>query len=158
MIRRRRESILGSYRLAAAVLYIATLASAVTGCGSRNPKTYPVSGTVLFKDGTAVTWGTIEFHGLAKQAGARGEIGSDGSFMLSTFGEGDGAIPGEYQVTVTQITLPVDQPFKHQHAHPPGVARKHANPISSGITQTVRADQENKFKIEVEAESSRQGK
>ena len=158
MIRLCRESIRARDFVVRAILVTSVLAAVgVPGCGPRNPKTYPVRGTVVFKDGAPVTWGTIEFHPVGRQAAARAEIQSDGSFALSTYGQNDGAVPGKYQVTVVQL-MPVDQPFKHQHAHPPGVARKHSNPLASGLSETVSADHENVFKIEVESESGRAGK
>lgn len=75
----------------------------LTGCSDK-PKTYPVSGTVKFADGTPLAGGTVEFRNItddvAKQVNARGEIGPDGKYQLTTFQPKDGAIAGEHQVCV----------------------------------------------------------
>jgi hypothetical protein len=75
----------------------------LTGCNDK-PKTYPVTGTVKFADGTPLVGGTVEFRNItddiAKQVNARGEIGPDGKYQLTTFQPNDGAITGEHQVCV----------------------------------------------------------
>jgi len=74
------------------------------GCGSGHPKTYPVRGKVVFPDGTPLTSGGIVlFKSTAtgdQPVNARGRIQDDGTFRLSTFEEGDGAVGGMHQVLV----------------------------------------------------------
>lgn len=70
----------------------------VSGCGSGYPTTSTVSGKVTF-GGQPVTEGMIVFqpkHGRP----ALGTIRPDGSYVLTTFREGDGALPGEHLVTI----------------------------------------------------------
>jgi hypothetical protein len=71
---------------------------AVGGCGPQRPKRVPVSGTVII-DGKPLTRGTVSFVPQDARP-ATGEIGPDGRFTLSTFGEGDGCVPGSHTVTV----------------------------------------------------------
>ncbi len=72
-----------------------------TGCGGpEHPATFPVEGTVTYQ-GKPVDGATISLIPL--EIGSRGAAatsGADGSFSMSTFAHGDGAIPGEYLVTV----------------------------------------------------------
>lgn len=76
------------------------------GCGSGHPApTYPVTGRVQFADGKPLnTGGIILFQSLpnGEQASydARGSIAEDGTFQLSTFEEGDGAVAGKHRVLV----------------------------------------------------------
>lgn len=84
-------------------LLLLFILSLLTGCSDK-PKTYPVTGTVKFADGTPLVGGTVEFRNItddiAKQVNARGEIGPDGKYQLTTFQPNDGAIAGEHQVCV----------------------------------------------------------
>jgi len=69
-----------------------------TGLGKR----YPVYGTVTYKD-SPVEAGRISFipadSKIADRRAAAGEI-TNGSYSLTTAVEGDGALPGEYFVTI----------------------------------------------------------
>ncbi len=68
------------------------------GCGPRRPRTAPVRGTVTFA-GQPVTEGRIFFHPEEGRS-AIGRLGPDGTFELTTFKTGDGAVPGRYRVVV----------------------------------------------------------
>jgi hypothetical protein len=75
------------------------------GSGREPPKTYPVSGKVVFKDGTPMTGGLVEFRSAVEQEHAAfGRIGSDGTFTLETLFDNQkypGAVAGKHRVTVT---------------------------------------------------------
>jgi hypothetical protein len=86
-----------------AVAYATLLSlSLIAGCGPQNPTTYPVQGRVEFEDGSVAEIGNVEFRSMTgnERMTARGKIENDGSFILSTFETGDGALPGEHQVIV----------------------------------------------------------
>src|SRR4051812_41271144 len=74
----------------------------VVGCGDSSglAKRYPVSGTVTYK-GQPVEKGTVNFIPAAPDKGreATGSI-SNGRFRLTTSTPDDGAMPGQYKVTV----------------------------------------------------------
>jgi len=84
------------------------LALVTTGCGGGDanmPKLGKVSGKVTYK-GQPVTSGHIVFTPAAGKGGetgqtATGEINSDGTYSMTTFNTGDGAILGQHVVTVT---------------------------------------------------------
>jgi len=73
-----------------------------TGCGGGDGlgARYPVSGKVTYQ-GRPVEQGTIAFLPVDNAAGrpASGTI-VDGEYTLSTLGDRDGALPGNYRVTV----------------------------------------------------------
>jgi hypothetical protein len=77
----------------------------LAGCHATHlPKTYPVSGKVVYQDGQPVTGGMVQFRP-ARHAGLTtvGEIQPDGHFALTTVYKSqrlDGAIEGKHEVTV----------------------------------------------------------
>ena len=88
------------------LLVMLTSAAFLIGCGgdSGKPKLVKVSGKVTY-NGKPVTKGLVSFvpaSGPGTQTGqaATGEIGADGSYTLTTFDNGDGAVLGEHKVLV----------------------------------------------------------
>lgn len=73
-------------------------ASLLSGCNS-GPKVAPVSGKATL-DGKPLKFGTVMFQQATGGQPAVGEIQSDGSFQLSTFRQGDGAIVGTHLIRV----------------------------------------------------------
>ena len=93
------------YRRRGALLLVLATCVCLVGCGPGQPKTYPVSGKVVFADGAPLTTGgTIVFESIAPEGepvfNARGVVEPDGTFRLSTFGDGDGAVAGEHRAIV----------------------------------------------------------
>lgn len=82
------------------------IALTIAGCGTdpNKPKLGKVSGKVTYK-GQPLTSGTITFTPEAGKGGETGQvatsqIGTDGSYELTTFDTGDGAILGQHVITV----------------------------------------------------------
>lgn len=78
---------------------------ALPGCGSSDRvAVYPVRGTVLFDGKPMSGGGSISFVPMAAQKGktAGGAIEEDGTFKMSTYGDGDGAMAGTFRVVITQ--------------------------------------------------------
>jgi len=79
-----------------------------TGCGG--PKPNPVKGSVTL-DGQLVDNAHVVFTPVEGNKVASGVTGADGTFELTTDKQGDGAVPGEYKVTVTYTDpIPVSGP------------------------------------------------
>jgi hypothetical protein len=80
---------------------MALLILVAAGCGPRDPKTYPVKGTVTL-DGKPVAGAGVM---LIPAAGRPAHAATDqnGNFTMSTFREGDGALPGENAITVSLV-------------------------------------------------------
>jgi hypothetical protein len=77
----------------------------LSGCGGKEegPTTYPVSGVVVYRDGTPYRGGMVELATPDGKQRAVGRIGPDGRFALSTPGEKanrPGAVPGNYRVII----------------------------------------------------------
>ncbi|MFM9966543.1 MAG: carboxypeptidase regulatory-like domain-containing protein [Planctomycetaceae bacterium] len=122
----------------------------LAGCGSRGPRTYPVSGEIVFEDGVALQSGLIEFTAVEPEISSSGRIGPDGSFRLTTINDGDGAVAGEHRAIV--ITSSGDGLVTHSHdaktmRRP---AKKFANYKTSGLRFTVKPGEKNHFQVVIE--------
>jgi hypothetical protein len=95
-------------RASCALATMLALAAAMLGCGEQ--ATYPVRGTVRFEGKPLVGGGSIRFAPLDENASreAGGDIAKDGTYLLRTYSESDGAIPGRYRVEIIQN--PILQP------------------------------------------------
>lgn len=75
------------------------------GCGgdSRVP-VHEMRGIVLFQEKPMAGGGSIALLPISSQRGkgAGGTIDADGRFVLSTYGDGDGAMAGTFRVVITQ--------------------------------------------------------
>ena len=70
----------------------------VIGC-HRGPKIVPASGRVTYQ-GKPLKFGTVIFQPFEGQP-AKGKIQPDGTFVLSTYKEGDGVVVGDHKIRVT---------------------------------------------------------
>ncbi len=85
----------------------------VSGCGEKWVEVVPTSGTVKF-NGKAPAGAQVVLHavnpptdaGLVVTPTAR--VSEDGSFVVSSYQAGDGAIPGEYVVTIEWFQVDKD--------------------------------------------------
>lgn len=87
---------------------LAMMCLAVVGCGSR--EFYPVRGTVVGPDGTALVElaGTlIVFESADGRVSSQGSIDADGGFRMGTLASADGMKPGAYRVLIAP-PVPVD--------------------------------------------------
>lgn len=133
------------------LLTTSVAALTATGC-SNHPPTYPVSGTVTFDDGTPVSGGTVEFRNVtmdvSKQVNARGEIGPDGKYQLTTYTLSDGAVAGDHQIAI--FPLAQETPGNLSSEPPPNpIERKYQSYDASGLTYTVKTDGPNVLDIKV---------
>lgn len=129
----------------ALLIVLATITVAAAGCSKSPYDLAPVSGAVTV-DGVPFTTGKVMFAPIAKgedrRAGrpALGRLQSDGTFTLSTYAEGDGAVVGDHWVTVIRID---DEGGTSDLGIPP--FKRLLVPERS----TVIAGQENRFEIKL---------
>ena len=119
------------------------IALCLSGCGGGQLPTYPVNGKVVFEDGTSPQFGTVEFLNDAHQLNARGEIASDGTFSVSTFVDGDGAVEGTHRIAIIQLTTsPQTAQFNHliEHDHGDVVDPRYHDFRTSGLTCQIQTD------------------
>ncbi|MCI0702796.1 MAG: carboxypeptidase-like regulatory domain-containing protein [Planctomycetia bacterium] len=77
---------------------------ALAGCAGGK---HPVRGIVTLDDGSPLTKGLVVFERIdgGPPVSARGEIGADGRYELSTDTPGDGVPAGKYKVLVNPLDL-----------------------------------------------------
>lgn len=136
---------LGAWLLAAVFAFAA-------GCGPSGPprpKTYPVSGTVTYK-GEPVADANLNFQLLTGSCSAFAKADAAGRYELMTFVQGDGAVPGDYLVSITKYEAPPPSGPStiNENYVPPGsnvppappknlLPKKYSQLKSSGLTAKV---------------------
>jgi hypothetical protein len=133
----------------------------ISGCGTSNPDTVSATGTVTYK-GAPVEGATVVFGAASGQpSGAQGKTDASGKFSLTTFKEGDGAIPGKYSVVITKKTEVGGMTQEEEHAavsagkaaaEPKAenqLPAKYAAAERSGLTAEVTEGGANDFKFEL---------
>lgn len=128
----------------------AALAAALAGCGSGQLDTAPVSGKVSF-NGAPVPGGTISFYPIGGEGGesrpASGVIKPDGTFTLTTYTDGDGAVPGKYNVGFSPPPTPeVEVP---EGAHAPPAKPSPFTGLRPMVPEVEVTDGSNEFKIDL---------
>lgn len=126
----------------------------LVGCGSGKPATYPVPGSIKFEDGSPVTFGIVEFFHPELELSARGKIQPDGTFRISTFEPGDGAVAGKHRVMIIQLLMPGTLGGQ-QPPHQGHIDSSYANFETSQLEFTVDPNQENRYDVTVRKDAKR---
>src|SRR5947209_263103 len=77
------------------------LLGSLAGCGG--PKLYPVSGQLVWQDGSPakeLTGASLVLESADVRTSARGDVGPEGTFQVMTSRPGDGAFEGRYKVLI----------------------------------------------------------
>lgn len=131
------------------------------GCSSQSsdrPQTVPVSGVVTYQ-GRPVEGATVTLH--PRSPGLHSAIGrtnSEGRFQLRTFADHDGAVPGEYDVTVSAFAVTIDSwdgdsPPPEDYQPSPAkqlVPTKYGNARTSGLTASIDSEKANELLLKLE--------
>jgi hypothetical protein len=129
------------------------------GCESNNA-VYPVRGKVMFDGKPMAGGGSISLLPLKEQEGktAGGEIAEDGTYTLSTYGDGDGSMPGEFRVVIYQVTE--KEPERTEDGQRPAfstsslpmadrIPEVYADPRNSPLRATVEAKSLNEINFDL---------
>jgi hypothetical protein len=133
------------------LVLVATGCVFLPGCGSSRPETAHVTGKVTL-GGKALPHGTVTATP-AKGRSANGQIQPDGTFVLSTYAEGDGAVVGKHVVTVVCVeqvqsaTGSVDDVALGQHRSL--IPTRYGEISTSGLTFEVEAGKDNVMNLEL---------
>jgi hypothetical protein len=155
-------------RLVLSWLSLAVLVSGLAGCGGETkvlPKTVPASGSVTL-NGSPVEGATVTLQPKAETAGAKPATGvsdASGNFSLTTFVSGadqaQGALPGDYSVTVTKVTSAAMTPEDMTKAMQSGkkiappknlLPEKYSSAAKSGLTAAVGPEGNTALKFELQ--------
>lgn len=84
---------------------LGAVAAAALVCGCGGPATCPVRGKIVFQDNqaaaTELAGYVVTLESVEGQVSASGVVKPDGTFEVSTYKPGDGAVPGRHRVAVT---------------------------------------------------------
>lgn len=133
-----------------AAQYWAALLCCAVGCGGGGLSTYPAGGTLKSQQGASFQGCTIVFRSVGgpKSFTARGDVGADGTFRMSTLESGDGAVEGEHKVYLIGPGIPAgadrdETPLPRLPFH-----EKYLDSATSGLQVTVTRDAaKNQFEI-----------
>lgn len=117
----------------------------MAGCSQSD--TVPVTGVVMF-NGQPAAEADVMFNPKTGRI-ATGVTDANGRFKLATFKPDDGALPGDYVVTLGEY-YPADKPPKMTSGPLPSrFPAKYGNPNTSPLTAHVARGQKNEFQLEV---------
>jgi len=105
----------------------------LSGCSGGRLPTAPVRGKVTYK-GAPLNTGTVTFVPDTTAAPcAYGEIGADGSYQLTTYKRGDGAVLGTHRIMVSAVKVDPKRPEATSL-----VPSKFSSEQTSGLTADVQ--------------------
>ena len=123
------------------------LATALSGCGPDHPAVVPASGVVLF-EGKPLTSGSLMFQP-ERGRHSRAQIETDGTFVMSTFGEFDGTTVGKHSVRVSSTQESKVDAFGEEVVGKSLIPRAYGNFRTSGITVDIPAEGTDSIVIEL---------
>ncbi len=132
-------------RLGVPVVVIVAVLGVAGGCGDDRLPVAPAEGKVLYQ-GKPLAFGSVMFQPAAGPPGA-GAIGPGGTFRLSTYGDGDGAVIGTHRVRITCLETQRPGAPPPSLDEEPGageslIPRKYAAINTSGLTAEVKSANE----------------
>jgi len=135
------------------VLFVSCCPFVLAACGqgiSDQPRVVRVSG-VLTQKGNPVEGATVGFNTPGAPRAATGKTDADGKFQLSTFGDNDGAVPGEHVVTVIKLNPELQQkPEESADDYTTRMLGK--NPSKSLLPQQYASPQSSPLKVTISAD------
>ena len=134
-----------SARLATLCLSLITFST--LGCGPSGPKLVPASGVVLY-EGKPLDSGSVMFQP-AKGPASRAKIQSDGTFVMSTRSEGDGATIGPQAVRVSKREKSSVSNGGETVLGKSMIPEAYSNFKTSGITVDIPAEGDDSIVIEL---------
>jgi hypothetical protein len=132
----------------AALAAFALAALALVGCGGGGPQLGIVRGTVSYK-GKPVPNGTVMFVP-ANGPSATGTINPDGTYTLTTYKAGDGAVLGTHKVVVAALADTRGRLPEDRDPLPPSIVPvKYTNIATTDLTRDVK-EGDNQFDLPLE--------
>lgn len=150
-------------RQIAMLLFVVPVMAITIGCGGagRVDGEYPVhsaSGTITQKGQPLDSAQVIFYHEEKGKPPARGTTDSSGRFTLTTYNQGDGAVTGNFKVTVKKVVSdgpqvsddePIDPKVGEKMQVKSLVPAKYGSPATTDLKATVK-ESDNSFEFDVE--------
>ena len=135
----RHDSIIGP-RNRLRLFFLSTVGLTLAGCGATGPGMAQVTGKVTYQ-GKPVPKGTVSFVPTAPGGrNATGQIVESGEYRLQTENPGDGALTGDYNVSISARDNAVLDYIPKKPIPPKYLApAKYENPTTSGLKATVKS-------------------
>jgi hypothetical protein len=137
------------------ILILLALSSGLTGCSSQDRmKTAIVKGQVTYK-GKPVPNGTVLFIPSDQGPSATGELQKDGTYTLTTYRKGDGAVLGKHKVVIVAMEDNSDKLPEQRNPLPPSIVPdKYTSAVTTDLTAEVK-DVENVIDFNLREEKKR---
>lgn len=136
-------------RTSVCLCFLVTATLVLLGCGPGNPLgAIPVKGTVTY-NGKPLQQGEVLYNPVdTKGRRAKGKIQSDGTFRLTTLETNDGAVPGEYQISILAYAPHPGEPTRTEASEQRDqikqriqrghiIPERYTDPETSGLTDVV---------------------
>lgn len=125
----------------------------LAGCGTDHPEVARVRGKVTLNGVPFTAGGTVYFEPQGTGKRASGRIQSDGSYELSTYSAGDGAVVGAGKVAVMPPVAVTDELTESQplQTSTSPIPRRYRSMASSELTCEVKAGVLNEFPIKMQS-------
>ena len=127
---------------------LSVFAFSLVGCGSDGPELVPASGVVMY-DGKPLASGSVMFQP-ERGRHSRADIQPDGTFVMTTFHEFDGATIGPQMVRVASMGKPQVDDSGEEFAGKSLIPRRYSNFRTSGITVDIPPEGDDTIVIELE--------
>jgi hypothetical protein len=123
---------------------IALTAALLSGCGSQGPampSSVPAKGVLLLPGGAPLAFVRVKFKP-KDPAGveAFADTDKDGRFVLNTYKVGDGAVPGQYVVSIEPYDYKDRSGSPKKNAAAGQIPRRYLEDATSDLTVEVAAD------------------
>lgn len=120
------------------------------GCGPETSPTSKVTGKVTYQ-GNPVPNVAVTFTPASGRPGT-GTTDASGVYTISTFGDGDGAVPGMHTVTLSTTEtppMPGTPEAAAAEAKGPPFPAKYTDPTKTDLKKEVKADGDNEINLEL---------
>ena len=127
------------------ILLCPCIAILISGCWNSGVETVGVRGRVKFNGGPCPTPGGVFFTPISTPGDlparpASGQFKEDGEFVISSFKEGDGLVPGTYRVRIVCWRVPPDPVVGGGVSFVPASYKPPDLVIESGTRSTVEVE------------------
>lgn len=127
--------------------FVLSLIAAVFTIGCGGPGTVPAGGTITYK-GQPVADANIMFTPVGGGEIATGQTDAQGKFSLGVVKPGDGAVPGEYRVSLTPKEAERAE-GDYSASPPPPFPVQYTTDAGSPLKATVKRGEKNDFPLEL---------
>jgi hypothetical protein len=124
------------------------------GCTAKGPPlptAVEAKGKVLLPDGRPLSGGRVTLNPqAATEVEAFGDVNPDGTFTLTTYKPGDGAVPGTYVVTVSPFNYRSKTGNPTKIANAAQIPARYGDAAHSGLKVTINPDGGNDLSLKLQ--------